>query len=446
MNLSLPILLTLSSLCVATIAQASTGRAAQRLSAFLDEVVSATGFSGAVVVVRDGETVFEGGWGLANRELDLAFTPDTPVDGASLAKTFVAAGLWQLQGEGSLRLDAPVSSLVPAFAPGTATVLELMRHSGGLVELDDSTHMTNLDIARVVGAREDFEPGSRFRYCNECFDVLAEVTEVATGQPWPEFLRERFFAPLGLESAFLRPVRFADWPGPRTLSYRAQGDTVLVHDVQDGERFYGSSNLYLSARDLAAWGTGLARGAVLDDDTMRDGRRQARFTSGEVSAMNDLNWYQATARGPATFDGHLRGFHSVLYWDADSRLVVAWVSNTHGRRPHEILFTRELVRLAEGGNVEGVPRFPAPRTTDSPAVAGRYDLAGIGRVDVEEEDGIVWISIDGGPRHAGYPATGYYLPDLGVEIGFDAPAHGVARRLHWISVFEVVVGARVDDD
>ena len=38
--------------------------------------------------------------------------------------------------------------------------------------------------------------------------------------------------------------------------------------------------------------------------------------------QNRLNWFQATADGPAYFDGHLRDFLSVLYWDATGYYVL----------------------------------------------------------------------------------------------------------------------------
>ena len=66
-----------------------------------------------------------------------------------------------------------------------------------------------------------------------------------------------------MTSTFLRPARFADWPGVRTLGYRRAGDSLVVHDVFDNEGFYGGSNLYFSARDLHRWSRSFYMHAVL---------------------------------------------------------------------------------------------------------------------------------------------------------------------------------------
>lgn len=417
-----------------------------RIRAFMDAVHDSTGFSGAVVVARWGVVVFEGGWGMANREEGVPFTPDTPADGASLAKTFVAAGLRLLQAEAHLDLDDPVQRSVPEFPHPATTLRHLLEHSAGLAELDDPTGMTNEEVVAALDPVPLFEPGSRFAYCNECFDVLALVTERVTASPWEAFLRERFFDPLGMDSAFLRPGRFADWPGVRTRGYRRVDGAVTDHDVADDEPFYGSSNLYLSARDMARWGTAMIDGSVGAAVAGDEVGSRPRFASGEESALDGGNWFRAGA-GPAYFDGHLAGFHGVIYHDGTTGLVVAWTSNVLGGRPQELQLTRALVRLAETGAVEPVPRFEARGLADGEdpaAIEGVYRLPGIGAVGVEWAGGFARVRIDGGPAHDAYPATGFYLPDLGVEMGFTDVQDGRYRRLHWLTLFDSVAGPRID--
>ncbi len=417
-----------------------------RLQAFMDAVHDSTGFSGAVVVTRWGVPVFEGGWGLANRDEGEPFTPDTPTDGASLAKTFVAAGLRHLQAEGHLDLDDPVQRFVPAFPHRGTTLRHLLEHSAGLAELDDATGLTNEEEVAALDTVPLFEPGSRFAYCNECFDVLALVTERVTGSPWESFLRERFLEPLGMDGVFLRPARFADWSGVRTRGYRLVDGVVMDADAADDEPFYGSSNLYLSARDMARWGTAMIDGSVGAAVAGDEVRARPRFPTGETSALDGGNWFRV-GEGPAYFDGHLAGFHGVIYHDHTSGLVVAWTSNTLGARPQELQLTRALVRVAETGRGEGVPRFDArglAADEDPAAIEGVYRLPGIGAVGVEWADGFARVSIDDGPAHDAYPATGFYLPDLGVEMGFTEKDDGRYRRLHWLTLFDSVAGLRID--
>lgn len=415
------------------------------LTSFLEAVHQTTGFSGAVVVSRWGEPVFEGGWGMANYEVGAVFTPDSPADGASLAKTLVAAGLWQLQAEGALELADPVRAHVPTYPHGGTRLMHLLEHSAGISELDDASGLTNAEVVAALDAEPAFVSGSRFSYCNECFDVLALVTETVTGQAWPVFLEERFFEPFQMDSAFVRPALLGDWEGVRTRSYRLEDGAVVAHDVYDDEPFYGSSNVYLSARDLANWGAAFVQTEVLSSAVVEQGEEKAEFASGGRSALNRLNWFQTAPGGPAYFDGHLRGFHSVLYWDASTGLVVAWVSNTLGARPVELQLTRELVRIAEGGQDMGPPRFSATgleAEVPPSAVEGVFRDPGLGEISVRWRDGIIGVSLNGGPERPGYPLTGYYVPDLGVEIGFSDLQAGRYSTLHWLTVFDSVAATR----
>ena len=96
-----------------------------RVEALVAPLVDARQFSGAVVLMRDGRVLLSHAWGLASREPERAFTPDTPSDGASLAKTFTAAGLWALVHEGRLAMDQPVQALVPEYPHAGTTVGQL---------------------------------------------------------------------------------------------------------------------------------------------------------------------------------------------------------------------------------------------------------------------------------------------------------------------------------
>jgi len=413
----------------------------------MESVVEAHGFRGAVVVGRSGEIVFEGGWGLANDSAGLSFTPDTPVDGASLAKTLTAAGIWHLVGEGRVSPEDPVREFIPDFPHSGTTIGHLLDHSAGLNELDEVQGLTNEGIVSELEETPAFVPGSRFSYCNECFDVLALLTERVTGQDWDVFVEERFFRPLAMDSAFVRPALFSAWPGTRTRSYRRIQGEVILFDVADDEPFYGSSNVYLSARDLFRWANGMMNGEVVPSDVVERANDRTLFSSGERSALNRLNWYQKSKGGAAYFDGHLRGFHSVVYWDPESHLVVAWVSNVLEGRPVEIQLTRALIDIASSGRTPSLPSFPGTPDTVVAAggLEGRYRVPDLGGVTVASNDELLEVSIEDGPTHVGYPSHGFYLPDLGVELGFSDVVNGRPQRIHWLTVFDSVVGQRLPE-
>jgi CubicO group peptidase (beta-lactamase class C family) len=156
----------------------------------LEQLAAEGKFSGAVVV-RDTEGVrFARGYGLADPFSDRRFTPETPVDSASLAKPVTAAAALMLANEGKIDLDAPVRRYLPAYPHETTTVRHLLAHSAGLpVEealepLDDKTNEMIMNEVAQRRLAPAFTPGTAFNYCNFCYSTLALLIERVSGNSY----------------------------------------------------------------------------------------------------------------------------------------------------------------------------------------------------------------------------------------------------------------------
>ncbi len=68
----------------------------------------------AAAVVRDGQTVWAAGFGVADTDEEVAVTPDTPFWVASVTKTFVGLTFLRLAEAGVVDLDAPMAAM-PGF-------------------------------------------------------------------------------------------------------------------------------------------------------------------------------------------------------------------------------------------------------------------------------------------------------------------------------------------
>jgi len=406
-------------------------------------------FNGVVVLGMDGAIVYEKAWGPADVEAGVMLTPDTPMDGASLAKTFTAAAVWMLVEEGKLDLEAPVQRYVPLFPHQETKVRHLIEHSAGLGDWDEVDFLTNqllVEKLRERGIPPQFPPGSRYSYSNAGYDVAALVIENVSGLTWDTFLRQRVFEPLDMRSTFLRPVRLADWQGTRTKSYRREAGKRVLLDVFDAEAFYGSANLYFSARDLHRWATSFYARPVLKPTTLASGLEPANFGSNESSALNDLSWYYAPDRRRFHFSGEFLGWRHEVYWDAGRRLSIVWMNNDLTARPFPDFLTRALVAVMEGRDPETtwIPDFGGPAKGASLApVAGVYSVDGIGRVTIMVEGDRARLRIGYQAFHDCFGSDGFSVPDLGAEVGFSGLRDGRYRRLHWVSVFHSVVGERM---
>jgi len=234
--------------------RAVLGTIPARMQAFVDQGQIA----GAVTVVgrHDGILSYE-----AVGHSDLAtkrpMTRDTVFRIASMTKPVTALGIMILVDEGKLAVEDEVEKHLPEFRgqmllarrtpelvtlkrpSRKITIRDLLTHTSGLPGgfppgLADIYARRNHTLAEVVMAVSqrplNFEPGSKWSYCNAGMDVLGRVIEVASGQRYEEFLKERIFDPLGMKDTAFYPS--AEQLGRRAQTYGIkQGKLVAVPDT-----------------------------------------------------------------------------------------------------------------------------------------------------------------------------------------------------------------------
>ncbi len=408
---------------------------ADRVDSLMHPLVAAHEFSGAVVLSRGDSVVYARGFGMANHAAGDRFTPDTPSDAASMAKTFTAAALWLLVHEGRVALDTPVVRYVAEYPHPATTVRQLVWHSNGLpdnYEFFDAHFApgevrTTEGLLRVVGRERpapSFPPGTRFEYSSLGYDVAALLVERVTGRRFADVLAERFFAPLGMTASFARPARLADWPGVRTMGYRWADSAWTVVDVFDGEAFVGGSNLYHSAHDLSRWARAFARGRALPAEVMAKG--QAWMTiDGREAPLTALNWYCDATRQRCYYTGDLNAFFTFAYWDRARGESVVYVSNSALPTWRRAELARALVQLLAWG--EGELEEPSAATTlerfsDSTraGVVGDYEVTGLGALHLRIAGERLVLQRGEGLEFAVFPVSPavFYVPGTDWWISF----------------------------
>jgi len=115
-------------------ARSQSGGRAAALQALLRGYES-EGFSGTVLVAKDGRVVLHEGYGFADKECRIRNDRDTLYEVASLNKTFTAAAILQLEARGKLATTDPIAKHLGHFPPpkDQATIHHLATHSAGLI-------------------------------------------------------------------------------------------------------------------------------------------------------------------------------------------------------------------------------------------------------------------------------------------------------------------------
>ncbi len=226
-------------------AQVSPPQTVEELQEVVEKILRETGTPGAAVALVSGDGVeWAAGVGLAEVDSKRPATAQTLFRIGSVSKEFVALAALKLQEQGKLKLTDPVRQWLPECPienPWEATdpvrLVHLLEHTSGLPDWrakawahsDPKPATTAEAVAFEPGNRYvRWRPGSRSGYTNYGSMLAAAVVEKAAGQRFEDYVRENFFAPLGMKTAsyFLTPeverARAINYRGshPRPLPYR----------------------------------------------------------------------------------------------------------------------------------------------------------------------------------------------------------------------------------
>jgi len=205
----------------------------------------------ALAVVREGavETRAFGVKSLATGE---AMTVDTPVELASVSKSFTALAVMRL----GVELDRPVVRYLPEFSlDARIRVRHLLQHTSGLARADDflvpccgrpGEFNLGLAVRRIGGARLRRAPGEAFRYANSNYVLLAAVVERVSGQPFPAYMRSQVFEPLGMTRTTVEEVK------ARATPHEWQWGRMQVSPSRFSG-WYGASMVKSTARDMGRY-------------------------------------------------------------------------------------------------------------------------------------------------------------------------------------------------
>ena len=165
----------------------------------------------AIAIVKGDEIVFARGYGVRKLGETDKVTEQTIFAVASTTKAMTAACIGMLVDEGKLKWDDPVTKylswfqLSDPYVTREMTVRDLLTHRSGLERGDllwyTSPHSREEVIRRLRYLKPAWSFRSRYGYQNIMYMTAGEVIKVVSGKTWDAFIRERLFAPLGMNSS-----------------------------------------------------------------------------------------------------------------------------------------------------------------------------------------------------------------------------------------------------
>jgi CubicO group peptidase (beta-lactamase class C family) len=252
----------------------------------------------AVLVQKDGRTLFRKGYGVRDLRTLARIDAKTDFRLASCTKQFTAMAIMLLVHDGKLRYDDKLTQIFPDFPDyGRAiTIRHLLTHTSGLPDYEDLMEMAEkahrptwtaahqiqddevLDLLKHQ-TRPKFAPGTSWSYSNSAYVVLGLIVARVSGAPFGRFLHDRIFAPLQMKST-LAYIKGKNSPPERAYGHTKKGNGFVESDQSSTSATLGDGGVYSNLVDLAKWDAALQTGALLSQEEMKAGKLPARLLDG----------------------------------------------------------------------------------------------------------------------------------------------------------------------
>jgi CubicO group peptidase (beta-lactamase class C family) len=177
-----------------------------RLNAIIERKIQALNYPGlAIGITNRDRLLFLGHYGLANRDAQTRVTPETRFQIGSISKAFTSIALLQLQQQGLLQIDDPVTKFLPWFEVRSGyspiTLRHLLSHTAGIITGSDETSAGITETWNLRHTHATARPGEMFHYSNSGYKVLGVVLETVLQQPIAQILKTRLLDPLGMRDS-----------------------------------------------------------------------------------------------------------------------------------------------------------------------------------------------------------------------------------------------------
>ena len=338
-----------------------TGSLPQKLKVKIDSIfvkfneLDSPGF--AIGIIKDTTILYRNGYGSANLDYNIPITPNSVFDIASVSKQFTAACIALLIMDKKLTLDTPVQKYVSELSKyrDTIRIEHLIYNTSGLTDYFKlprknakswlGFYYFDIDEAIRTSLSQDtlaFKPGDKWDYCNVNYMLLTKVVEKLSGMPFSEFIEERLFKPLGMNSTIVndditeivknrvtpyneRTPLYIDAYKKEGIKVKRKGKWIEHHR---NSPHYGGSGVLSSVNDLLRW--------------------SENFFTKKFGGEKFYNLMHKTMKFKHEMDNQAFGLY---FGEYKKRTFVAWEGATAGISSQLIRFPKQKIAIAVLSNL-----------------------------------------------------------------------------------------------
>jgi D-alanyl-D-alanine carboxypeptidase len=265
----------------------------------------------------------------------------------SVSKTYMAAAILKLYEEGKIDLDAPVTQYLPEKyshyidKASTMSIRNLLNHTSGMPDylespvyityvLQHPDHFFTSDeiLGYIKNKKQEFTPGTKFRYSNTNFHVLTLIADAIAGDH-NELIRQKILKPLGLTNTFYRQII-----GHPTLvnSYMDRFSTGIVENVSQLQQVSitfskGDDGIIATPIDAINFMSGLMEGKLLSQNSFNQMITFVKDAEGNPAYGMGIYYVTYSGKNGYGHGGAGAGAGCGLYYFPDKKIYVFMGTN-----------------------------------------------------------------------------------------------------------------------
>ena len=420
----------------ASASQPSAQQITQKVDEYMNAAARVDGFSGSILVARDGQPVVSKGYGMANVELDVPNQPQTVFRLGSVTKQFTATAIMLLQERGKLNVNDAACKYLEncpaAWQP--ITIKNLLTHTAGVPNYTGFSDFPKTAVASVTNAEMiqrfrdkplEFAVGEKYDYSNSGYFLLGAIIERASGKSYADFLAENIFAPLGMKNTGYDVS--AKVIKNRAAGYAKQGGEFVNASYMDMTVPGAAGALYSTTGDLLLWDQALYVEKLVSRKSLDE-----MFTPFKNGYGYGWGIGKKFDRREISHGGGIYGFATDISRFPDDRVTVIVLSNVQGAPAGRI--SNDLAAIVFGAKYE-IPKERAEIQVDQKVLekyVGEYELTAPKIVlSFTVENGKLFAQVGGQSKFAllAESETVFFSKDAPVQITFIKDASGAATGM-----------------
>ncbi|MBU1014386.1 MAG: serine hydrolase [Bacteroidetes bacterium] len=328
----------------------------QRIDSFFESLSENYAFNGNVLVAKNGKVLYSSEFGYANFISQKKLTSQSVFDLASITKQFTALAIAMLKEEGKLDYSDEMSKFFPELPYQGITIKHLLNHTSGIPDFynfmedhwDKSKVATNKDVLKILQEEKielDFKTGESWKYSNTGYVLLALIIEKVSGNTYQEFMANRIFTPLAMNSTWVKGDNRSNEENAEIakgyIISMSQKGYLLPENFEEFDYLkyldgiVGDGNILSTTEDLLKYDDALNSGKIVSLNTLQELYTPGLLANGdtiEIELKGQSYGYGWRIRNSSIgkivwHSGHLPGISNLYIKNPDNGITIIILSN-----------------------------------------------------------------------------------------------------------------------